>query len=264
MAAQAIALLEDERAELARWGVAAAIVLTAHAGLLATYLMLRSVHSPGPPNVPAVIIDLAPMPVAPESPMDVAPAPEVLEQLPPPEPQVVEQEKVEPVVVEPVPVEHPLVVLPVEKPQPEVKPEPAPEVKPEEKPVPEVRKKSMTQAAPPKTERVASTAAAPRLGTNARTNSVNWEAMLMAHLNRHKQYPSAARARREQGTVTVSFTVDRNGRVLSRRIVRSSGSAALDQEALAMLSRAQPLPAFPADMEGSSRSFNAPIRFSMR
>ena len=88
--------------------------------------------------------------------------------------------------------------------------------------------------------------------------------MLISHLNRYKQYPAAARARREQGTVMLSFTVDRNGRVTGRRVSRSSGSSALDQEALSMLSRAQPLPRFPADMTGSSRSINAPVRFAVQ
>ena len=48
--------------------------------------------------------------------------------------------------------------------------------------------------------------------------------------------------------VTLSFTVDRNGRVLARSIARSSGVAALDEEVLAMVQRAQPLPAFPPAM----------------
>jgi protein TonB len=87
---------------------------------------------------------------------------------------------------------------------------------------------------------------------------------LLAHLNRHKHYPRAARARREEGVVTLSFTMDRNGRVLARYIAKSSGSAALDAEALAMLQRAEPLPAFSASMGGETRSFNVPIRFSLR
>jgi len=62
----------------------------------------------------------------------------------------------------------------------------------------------------------------------------------------------------------VSFTMDRNGHVLSRHLVRSSGYAALDAEALAMIERAQPLPAFPPQMAAASRSFTAPIKFTLR
>jgi protein TonB len=64
--------------------------------------------------------------------------------------------------------------------------------------------------------------------------------------------------------VTLNFTMDRNGRVLSRHVVHSSGYAALDAEALAMVERAQPLPAFPPNMPESARSFTAPIKFSLR
>jgi protein TonB len=79
-----------------------------------------------------------------------------------------------------------------------------------------------------------------------------------------KRYPSEAQSRREQGVATVSFSVDRNGRVLSRHLVRSSGSSALDQEVLAMVMRAQPLPSFPPAMSQSVIRLSVPIRFSLR
>lgn len=88
--------------------------------------------------------------------------------------------------------------------------------------------------------------------------------MLFSHLLRYRQYPSSAQSAHQEGVVTLSFTMDRNGRVLSRHIARSSGISALDAEALAMVERAQPLPAFPPSMPGSSRNFTAPIRFSLR
>ena len=40
----------------------------------------------------------------------------------------------------------------------------------------------------------------------------------MARLQQNKRYPSSAEARHEQGVVTLSFSVDRNGRVLARKI----------------------------------------------
>ena len=44
-------------------------------------------------------------------------------------------------------------------------------------------------------------------------------------------------------------------------VVRSSGYAALDDEAMALLERAQPLPPFPPEMTGTIRNFTIPIRF---
>jgi protein TonB len=64
--------------------------------------------------------------------------------------------------------------------------------------------------------------------------------------------------------VTLSFTVNRQGRVLGQRVVRSSGHSSLDREVLAMIQRAQPLPAFPAAMTQSQVRLSVPIRFSLR
>jgi periplasmic protein TonB len=58
--------------------------------------------------------------------------------------------------------------------------------------------------------------------------------------------------------------MDRSGRVVSKHIARSSGSATLDQAALAMLDRAQPLPAFPPSMREARKTLNLPVRFSVR
>ena len=64
--------------------------------------------------------------------------------------------------------------------------------------------------------------------------------------------------------MTLSLSVDRNGRVLARSISKSSGVAALDEEVLAMVQRAQPLPAFPPAMMQQSVNLVVPIRFSLR
>jgi TonB family protein len=47
---------------------------------------------------------------------------------------------------------------------------------------------------------------------------------------------------RVQGVVNLAFTIDRQGKVVSGKIVKSSGSTALDDEALDMIKRAAPLP----------------------
>jgi protein TonB len=100
-------------------------------------------------------------------------------------------------------------------------------------------------------------AAAPRIDPS-------WQTLLFKQLQRFKSYPSGARARNEQGLVMLSFTVDRDGHVLSRQIVTGSGYADLDAEVLTMLEHAQPLPAFPASMTQPQQDFSVPIRFSLR
>jgi protein TonB len=92
----------------------------------------------------------------------------------------------------------------------------------------------------------------------------NWRSALLGRLQRAKRYPADARARGEQGTATVTFTMDRKGNVLSISLSRSSGSAALDEEAVAMIHRAEPLPALPAEMHGDTITLTAPVAFVLQ
>ena len=79
-----------------------------------------------------------------------------------------------------------------------------------------------------------------------------------------KRYPSEARAQGEHGIARVAFTIDREGRLLTSRILQSSGSAALDQETLEVLLRAQPLPKPPGETKGRELSLVLPARFRIR
>ncbi len=101
MTAQALVLPNgDGGREFTRWSLAAAIVCAAHFGLVATYLLMPNPDADGAAESPAVIVELAPMPVAPSSPDDIAPESEVVEDAQPtPKPP----EQIEPEVVEPLP-----------------------------------------------------------------------------------------------------------------------------------------------------------------
>jgi len=135
-----------------------------------------------------------------------------------------------------------------------------PEQKEKPKPIKDKPKPIAEKPPQPSADPAPRTTAPPEAAQAARANYMG---LLSAHLQRFKQYPPAARAAGEQGVATLSFTVSRNGRVSDGRIVKSSGSAKLDAETLAMLRRAQPLPSFPPEMTQSALSFAAPIRFSL-
>ena len=62
----------------------------------------------------------------------------------------------------------------------------------------------------------------------------------------------------------LAFSIDRNGHVISRHIVKGSGFADLDAEVLALVERAQPMPAFPPSMTEERLDLTVPIRFSLR
>jgi protein TonB len=253
--------------ELKRWGFAAAIVCAAHFGLMASYLMLPSAEPEGWMASPAVIVELAPLPVAPASHQDLAPGPEMVEAQATPEPPP----QAEPEVVEPAPMMEAPAPAEVTLPEPTPK---AVDKNPEDSPNPQVTEgppvqqampAPQTTAAPRSEQHTAETPQAPSPGATAsRAAIASWRDLVMARLQQNKRYPSTAEARHKQGMATLNFTVDRSGRVTARSIVRSSGVAALDEEVLAMIQRAQPLPAFPPAMPQQSINLTVPIRFSLR
>jgi protein TonB len=87
---------------------------------------------------------------------------------------------------------------------------------------------------------------------------------LQAYLQRHKEYPRSARLRRQEGTALLYFEMDRQGRVNDFRLQRSSGYSALDQEVVALLQRASPLPPPPPDLSGNPVKLVVPVQFLLR
>jgi protein TonB len=167
----------------------------------------------------------------------------------------------------------PDVVIPLPQPKPvevvkDKKPVEAKAKKPVDKPKPRPKKE---KAAPPKTVAAASADARPAAKTAAPKSaqsasrsgdSSKWDSRLRSWINRHTRYPSAARAQRAEGSAYVTFTVDSSGRVLSARLTRSSGNAALDRAALSVLQGAT-VPAPPPEL-GGRQSRTAPFVFNLR
>jgi protein TonB len=230
---------QDDGQDLRRWSIAAAIVVAVHAAVIGGYVFWTHLHPADlGDNAPVVTVELAPIDSTADDPQtDVAPAPEdMVEQKATP----TEEEK------------------PPEQPKVEQPPPPTPDTMadvppPEEKPPEKVEEPK--PVAPRTTARAkgGAPAADPR-----------WETGLVRHLQAYKRYPSDAQSRNEEGIVLLGFSVDRNGRVLERHIVRSSGYPDLDAEVMSMIERAQPLPAFPASMTQASLDLTVPIRFSLR
>jgi TonB family protein len=63
------------------------------------------------------------------------------------------------------------------------------------------------------------------------------------------------------GDVLVAFTISRSGELLSRKVEKSSGNMALDQQALEIVDRASPFPPVPPEMEVEELTFEAPFVF---
>jgi protein TonB len=69
---------------------------------------------------------------------------------------------------------------------------------------------------------------------------------LLAHIEAHKFYPRAARRRRLEGVIQVSFTLDDSGHV--RRVTVNGGHNVLQKAAEEAVRKAQPLPKPPKEV----------------
>ena len=129
---------------------------------------------------------------------------------------------------------------------------------PEPKPEPP---KAVEEDTPPPAPTTAPTEG--RQDTSGSNLLPKWQKEISAILERNKRYPSEARAKRQQGVAKIAFNMDRQGRVLSTRLVASSGSSALDEEALSLTQRTQ-FPPPPVVFAGGEITVTVPVRFSLR
>lgn len=255
-----------------RWGASAFAIVAAHLALIALVTNWKTPRPDPGVSMPAIMIDLAPVTSSPETaPMDITPGPEMQQaDASPPEPAAAEA--VQEQIASTPPQEKPEVVAPPEQkqqPTPE-KPEPA-KVVPEQKPVPikpkvvrpDARKPSEAPpaprtSAPPRADRQAPAASAISAGAAASAMAA-YSQRVRAHLMRFHQYPSSGNGQR--GVARLSFKLSRSGQVQSSRLGGSSGVAAFDAQAMAMIRQAAPFPAFPPEVAYGSMPFNVPVEF---
>jgi periplasmic protein TonB len=265
MTAQSLLILPGyDGAELRRWAFAAAFVVTAHVAAVGVYLWVAPDEAEGASDTPAVFVDLKPTAASSPSSDDITPGPEMSEavQMPKPPPQT-KPEVADPIEKIEAPAE---VTLPMPEPKAE-------QQKPKEEPdtqktkVEDAQQTETLVRTAPRAEQQKQIAARPSSaiqGSNAsRDATVRWNHLASARLQQNKRYPSGA-VRGEQGTVEFSFVVNSKGQVLSQRIVRSSGHRALDDEALAMIQRAQPLPAFLPGMMQQTMEVNSSVGYTVQ
>jgi protein TonB len=118
-------------------------------------------------------------------------------------------------------------------------------------------------AAPPslETAREAPRSVAPAQGSGESAMRVRttWQKELVAHLNRFKRYPATNSRRAVQ--ITVTFTLDRLGHVVSSSLQQGSGDPAFDRAALAMMALADPVPPPPPLVADEGLTFSLPVIF---
>jgi len=275
-----IALAAEDLADLRRWALSAVVVVTVYGSIAAAMVAW---HDPVDMDEPAagIVIELSAVPVARVEQTDAQPGPDmVMSDASPDRPTDSLEEKPEEKIEQKVEaklkqkVEEKIESKPVEEPPPEVPPAPNPEVAvPPPPPQQEVkqdtpqrqepRPPAPTNAAPRvMSDLTAAIPAAPVQGVPTRSKLAaeqSWNRQIAAVLRRVLRYPPNARG--QTGKVMISIVLDRQGRVIESRILKPSGVAVLDEEALAIAQRAQPFPPPPAEVSGERIKRDVPVNF---
>jgi periplasmic protein TonB len=256
----------DDRGELLRWALSGAIVVFLHGAVTAAMINWSDDDASEP--TAAMVVDLAPFPLAPpESVTDLPPGPAQVEAEASPQtpvtevkeqveerPETAQSQELQP---ELAPAVNPEVALDTSPPKPEQKIElqqenqlPAPETTaPPEMPAVETAEVAAAQVqGPPTVDR-------------SNVDPKYW-ASISAQIERNKRFPPDGK--NDRGVAQIAFSIDRKGRVVSSRIVTTSGSPALDREALEIIKRSQPFPPPPAAVQGTEVSLTVPVRFNLR
>lgn len=212
------------------------------------------------PEEPTVS-EVPPEPVAPPEPEPESnPIPEVQPPAPPPEkPKVVKR-------------------TPEKRPERKVK-RPKKEIeRPAKKPEKPQKPKRQTQTEVARADRspkpapsdVSSTKAqtrssgSPSAGRTSRNAEAAYLAELQRAIARHQQFPSEARRKRQTGVTTLSFVVQRDGRIRQVRVTKSSGNASLDEAAMTAMQRLSRFKPIPAVIDRQEWPMRVPIRFDLR
>ena len=203
---------------------------------------------------PARTVEAQPVPVEPEPPTVAEPEPPAPvmepEPLEPPPPPVIEQVRPPSPPVQPRKVEKRRVLQ-----QPKRKP-PAKPRKASPRPV-------EPRSVPSPTVELAAAKPRPSVPAFAQEKQ-HYLAALAANINRKKYYPMGSRRRGEEGTVVVSFVIQRNGELTDLSILKSSGSRRLDAAALKTLKRVTPFRPIPQTLERDRWPITVPIAFRLK
>ncbi len=247
-----MSVLEHDRA-LLRWSGSFGMALLVHVAVIGVVLWWHASRpaQPLPPQAQAVMVELAPSPTAPPtSPTDLPPG-------------ALQQEQ--------------------RKAQPEAAPKPAPKPEPQQKPQEHAEVALPQQARQRQNDEnanndVAQTSAPPsvqasvdsRYAANQSSAGVmpqamaTWQSQILGRLEHFKQYSRDAQRRRLFGTVQVQFQVNRQGQVLAVAVVQGSGHDLLDDEAVATVRRASPLPPPPPEFLGDPVTVTTPVEFTLQ
>jgi protein TonB len=106
-------------------------------------------------------------------------------------------------------------------------------------------------------------AAATSPATVAKPDAIGqWQRAVIQRLQPYLRWPKDAPPTVRKATPVVQITIDRQGHILSAKVIGSSGYASFDSAARRVFKRARTLPAPPAEMPGDPLTFGMTITFT--
>lgn len=195
---------------------------------------------------------------------------ELTKPAPPPPAVIPEPPKVEPPKAEP---PKPEPVKPKTTPKPVVKPEPVIVPKEPTAPPPSTSPSPATPeviAAAPKPDAAPTAVVAPPPPPKPTVSAAeinqaheNYGNTLWSAISKFKKYPRIAQTRGWQGETVIELSLDADGKLKSKKVVKSSGYDILDQQGLDMVEKALPFPEPPEALRSGSFTIRVPIPFKL-
>lgn len=91
----------------------------------------------------------------------------------------------------------------------------------------------------------------------------NYGNTLWSAISKFKKYPRIAQTRGWQGETVIELSLDADGKLKSKKVVKSSGYDILDQQGLEMVEKALPFPEPPEALRNGSFTIRVPIPFKL-
>lgn len=148
---------------------------------------------------------------------------------------------------------------------PVIKPAPIKPATPKKAKPPQRQKQQQTRPAQrPTPQRSRPQQRATPVRANNKAAEQRYKSQLHRLISKQKRYPARAKRKHEEGTVTISFIIYRNGRIQNIRVVRSSGSQTLDQAAINAVKQSSNRLPIPATIQRNQWQFTLPLVYRLR
>lgn len=93
----------------------------------------------------------------------------------------------------------------------------------------------------------------------------SWQSQVIGHLSRFKKYPKTALDKNKEGKAIVCVVINKDGQILSAKLIKSTQEFSLDSEAIALFRRVPPLPKPPVFLLKDEKvGFTLPIDFNLK